>query len=341
MTSQQTTTSVAARLPFLQAKRKRIYIGLLAVLFILLMLDYVPGMQACGAWVTPPVALFAGLAFALLYGQAYPKFNKKMSKYLLQYSVVGLGFGMNLQASLASGKEGMEFTIISVVGTLVIGWFIGRKFLKVDRNTSYLVSSGTAICGGSAIAAVGPVIKANDGEMSVALGTIFILNAVALFVFPVIGHALGMSQHEFGTWAAIAIHDTSSVVGAGAAYGEEALEVATTIKLTRALWIIPMAIATSFIFKSKGQRISIPWFIFFFILAMVFNTYVLGTTPVGQSIGAGINDFARKMLTVTLFFIGASLSRDVLKSVGIKPLVQGVLLWVVISVATLAYIYWF
>ena len=341
MTSQQTTTSVAARLPFLQAKRKRIYIGLLAVLFILLMLDYVPGMQACGAWVTPPVALFAGLVFALLCGQAHPKFNKKMSKYLLQYSVVGLGFGMNLQASLASGKEGMEFTIISVVGTLVIGWFIGRKFLKVDRNTSYLVSSGTAICGGSAIAAVGPVIKANDGEMSVALGTIFILNAVALFVFPVIGHALGMSQHEFGTWAAIAIHDTSSVVGAGAAYGEEALEVATTIKLTRALWIIPMAIATSFIFKSKGQRISIPWFIFFFILAMVFNTYVLGTTPVGQAIGAGINDFARKMLTVTLFFIGASLSRDVLKSVGIKPLVQGVLLWVVISVATLAYIYWF
>ena len=341
MTSQQTTTSVAARLPFLQAKRKRIYTGLLAVLFILLMLDYVPGMQACGAWVTPPVALFAGLAFALLCGQAHPKFNKKMSKYLLQYSVVGLGFGMNLQASLASGKEGMEFTIISVVGTLVIGWFIGRKFLKVDRNTSYLVSSGTAICGGSAIAAVGPVIKANDGEMSVALGTIFILNAVALFVFPVIGHALGMSQHEFGTWAAIAIHDTSSVVGAGAAYGEEALEVATTIKLTRALWIIPMAIATSFIFKSKGQRISIPWFIFFFILAMVFNTYVLGTTPVGQAIGAGINDFARKMLTVTLFFIGASLSRDVLKSVGVKPLVQGVLLWVVISMATLAYIYWF
>ena len=341
MTSQQTTTSVAARLPFLQAKRKRIYIGLLAVLFILLMLDYVPGMQACGAWVTPPVALFAGLVFALLCGQAHPKFNKKMSKYLLQYSVVGLGFGMNLQASLASGKEGMEFTIISVVGTLVIGWFIGRKFLKVDRNTSYLVSSGTAICGGSAIAAVGPVIKANDGEMSVALGTIFILNAVALFVFPVIGHALGMSQHEFGTWAAIAIHDTSSVVGAGAAYGEEALEVATTIKLTRALWIIPMAIATSFIFKSKGRRISIPWFIFFFILAMVFNTYVLGTTPVGQAIGAGINDFARKMLTVTLFFIGASLSRDVLKSVGVKPLVQGVLLWVVISVATLAYIYWF
>ena len=290
--------------------------------------------------VTPPVALFLGLSFALLCGQAHPKFNKKISKYLLQYSVVGLGFGMNLQASLASGKEGMEFTVISVVGTLLIGWVIGRKFLKVDRDTSYLISSGTAICGGSAIAAVGPVLRAKDSEMSVALGTIFILNAIALFIFPVIGHALNMSQHEFGTWAAIAIHDTSSVVGAGAAYGEEALRVATTIKLTRALWIIPLAIATSFIFKSKGQKISIPWFIFFFVLAMIVNTYVLNLSETGALIGAGINSIARKALTITLFFIGASLSRDVLKAVGIKPLVQGILLWVVISVSTLAYIYW-
>ncbi len=297
-------------------------------------------MHAYSAWVTPPVALFLGLAFALLCGQAHPKFNKKISKYLLQYSVVGLGFGMNLQASLASGKEGMEFTVISVVGTLLIGWVIGRKFLKVDRDTSYLISSGTAICGGSAIAAVGPVLKAKDSEMSVALGTIFILNAIALFIFPVIGHALNMSQHEFGTWAAIAIHDTSSVVGAGAAYGEEALRVATTIKLTRALWIIPLAIATSFIFKSKGQKISIPWFIFFFVLAMIVNTYVLNLSETGALIGAGINSIARKTLTITLFFIGASLSRDVLKAVGIKPLVQGILLWVVISVSTLAYIYW-
>lgn len=309
------------------------------MLFVCLMLDYVPGVASYVSWVTPPVALFLGLAFALLCGQAHPKFNKKMSKYLLQYSVVGLGFGMNLHASLASGKEGMEFTILSVIGTLVIGWFIGRKCLKVDRNTSYLISSGTAICGGSAIAAVGPVLKAKDEEMSVALGTIFILNAIALFIFPVIGHALNMGQHEFGTWAAIAIHDTSSVVGAGAAYGEEALQVATTIKLTRALWIIPLAIATSFIFKSKGKKISIPWFIFFFVLAMVFNTYVLDRTETGVMVGNFINDFARKMLTITLFFIGASLSRDVLKAVGLKPLVQGVLLWVVISVATLAYIY--
>ena len=328
------TLAKSINMSFLQNNNKIIYVS------FFLFLDYIPGMHAYSAWVTPPVALFLGLSFALLCGQAHPKFNKKISKYLLQYSVVGLGFGMNLQASLASGKEGMEFTVISVVGTLLIGWVIGRKFLKVDRDTSYLISSGTAICGGSAIAAVGPVLRAKDSEMSVALGTIFILNAIALFIFPVIGHALNMSQHEFGTWAAIAIHDTSSVVGAGAAYGEEALRVATTIKLTRALWIIPLAIATSFIFKSKGQKISIPWFIFFFVLAMIVNTYVLNLSETGALIGAGINSIARKALTITLFFIGASLSRDVLKAVGIKPLVQGILLWVVISVSTLAYIYW-
>ena len=326
------TLAKSINMSFLQNNNKIIYVSLLVILSFFLFLDYIPGMHAYSAWVTPPVAL--------LCGQAHPKFNKKISKYLLQYSVVGLGFGMNLQASLASGKEGMEFTVISVVGTLLIGWVIGRKFLKVDRDTSYLISSGTAICGGSAIAAVGPVLKAKDSEMSVALGTIFILNAIALFIFPVIGHALNMSQHEFGTWAAIAIHDTSSVVGAGAAYGEEALRVATTIKLTRALWIIPLAIATSFIFKSKGQKISIPWFIFFFVLAMIVNTYVLNLSETGVLIGAGINSIARKALTITLFFIGASLSRDVLKAVGIKPLVQGILLWVVISVSTLAYIYW-
>ena len=322
----------------LKANNKFVYVTLLSILTFFLLLDYIPGMHALSAWVTPPLALFLGLAFALICGQAHPKFNKKTSKYLLQYSVVGLGFGMNLDSALASGKEGMEFTIISVIGTLLIGWFIGRKVLKLDRNTSYLISSGTAICGGSAIAAVGPVVKANDSEMSVALATIFILNAIALFIFPVIGHALGMSQHEFGTWAAIAIHDTSSVVGAGAAYGEEALKVATTIKLTRALWIIPMAFATSFIFKSKGQKISIPWFIFFFVLAMIVNTYLLGSVP---ELGSAINGLARKTLTITMFFIGATLSMDVVRSVGLKPLIQGILLWVVISCSTLAYIYWF
>lgn len=323
-----------------QKHNRTIYAALVALLLLLLLLDYIPGMHTLSSWVTPPVALFLGLAFALTCGQAFPVFNKKASKYLLQYAVVGLGFGMNLHASLASGKEGMEFTVLSVAGTLLIGWFIGRKCMKINRNTSYLISSGTAICGGSAIAAVGPVLKAKDSEMSVALGTIFILNAIALFLFPAVGHALGMSQEDFGTWAAIAIHDTSSVVGAGAAYGEEALRIATTIKLTRALWIIPVALITSFIFKSKGQRISIPWFIFFFILAMLLNTYLLGSSETGIAIGNAINGFARKILTITLFFIGASLSRDVLKSVGARPLLQGILLWAAISFSTLAYIYW-
>ena len=322
---------------FLKANNKSIYIGVLSVLTVCLLLGYVPGMSGFSSWVTPPVALFLGLTFALLCGQAYPKFNKKVSKKLLQYSVVGLGFGMNLHASLASGKEGMMFTIISVIGTMLIGMFIGWKVLKVNRDTSYLISSGTAICGGSAIAAVGPVIKAKDSDMSVALATIFVLNAIALFIFPVLGGWLELSQQEFGTWAAIAIHDTSSVVGAGAAYGEEALQVATTIKLTRALWIIPLALVTSVIFKNGGKKINIPWFIFWFIVAILLNTYVLDTVPeVGQAI-AGI---ARKGLIITMFFIGASLSTDVLKAVGVKPLIQGVMLWVIISVSSLAYILW-
>lgn len=322
---------------FLKANNKFVYIGVLSVLTVCLLLGYVPGMSVFSSWVTPPVALFLGLTFALLCGQAYPKFNKKVSKKLLQYSVVGLGFGMNLHASLASGKEGMMFTIISVIGTMLIGMFIGWKVLKVNRDTSYLISSGTAICGGSAIAAVGPVIKAKDSDMSVALATIFVLNAIALFIFPVLGGWLELSQQEFGAWAAIAIHDTSSVVGAGAAYGEEALQVATTIKLTRALWIIPLALVTSIIFKNGGKKINIPWFIFWFIVAILLNTYVLDTVPeVGQAI-AGI---ARKGLIITMFFIGASLSTDVLKAVGVKPLIQGVMLWVIISVSSLAYILW-
>ena len=320
---------------FLKTNNKTIYSGILVILVVCLLLDYVPGMSFFSSWVTPPVALFLGLVFALLCGQAYPKFNKKVSKKLLQYSVVGLGFGMNLHASLASGKEGMMFTIISVIGTMIIGMFIGRKMLKVNRDTSYLISSGTAICGGSAIAAVGPVIKAKDSDMSVALATIFVLNAIALFIFPVLGGWLGLTQQEFGTWAAIAIHDTSSVVGAGAAYGEEALQVATTIKLTRALWIIPLALATSVIFKNGGKKISIPWFILWFIVAVLLNTYVLDSV---LEVGKAISGLARKGLVITMFFIGASLSTDVLKAVGVKPLLQGVLLWLVISIGSLAYI---
>ena len=312
-----------------------IYIALLSIITLCLLCDYIPALRFLSTWVTPPVVLFIGLVYALLCGQAYPTFNKNVSKKFLQYSVIGLGFGMNLQASLASGKDGMLFTIVSVIGTLLIGMFIGCKVLKLNQNTSYLISSGTAICGGSAIAAVGPIIKAKDTDMSMALATVFILNAIGLFLFPILGHWLGLSQQEFGTWAAIAIHDTSSVVGAGAAYGEEALQVATTIKLTRALWIIPLALVTSVIFRSEGKKINIPWFILFFILAMLINTYFLADYP---EIGKFIAGIARKGLIITMFFIGASLSVDVIKSVGIRPLLQGVLLWIIISAASLAYI---
>lgn len=322
-------------LTFLRKYNRPIYIALLSTLTLCLLCDYIPALRFLAAWVTPPVVLFIGLVYALLCGQAYPTFNKNISKKLLQYSVIGLGFGMNLQASLASGKEGMFFTIISVIGTLLIGMFIGCKILKLNRNTSYLISSGTAICGGSAIAAVGPIIKAKDTDMSMALATVFILNAIGLFLFPILGHWLGLSQQEFGTWAAIAIHDTSSVVGAGAAYGEEALQVATTIKLTRALWIIPLALVTSIIFRSEGKKISIPWFILFFIVAMLINTYLLADY---SEIGKFIAGIARKGLIITMFFIGASLSIDVIKSVGIRPLLQGILLWIIISAASLAYI---
>lgn len=320
---------------FLRTNNKPIYITLISILTLCLLCDYILGMEIVSSWVTPPVALFLGLVYALTCGQAYPTFNKNVSKKLLQYSVVGLGFGMNLHASLASGKEGMLFTIISVFGTLLIGMLIGCKLMKINRNTAYLISSGTAICGGSAIAAVGPIIQAKDTDMTMALATIFILNAIALFLFPTMGHWLGMTQQEFGMWAAISIHDTSSVVGAAAAYGEEALQVATTIKLTRALWIIPLALLTIVIFRSEGKKISIPWFIFFFIGAMLINTYLFTDIP---QIGQLIYGIARKGLIITMFFIGASLSIDTIKSVGIRPLLLGILLWLVISAGSLAYI---
>lgn len=305
------------------------------ILFIaLLLITFLPQ-------VTPAIALFMGLALALISGQAYPKLTKKTSKYLLQASVVGLGFGMNLHESLASGKEGMLFTIVSVVVVMVIGFFVG-KWLRVDRKTAYLISSGTAICGGSAIAAVAPVVKADDNQMSVSLGTIFVLNAIALFIFPPIGHWLGMTQEQFGEWAAIAIHDTSSVVGAGEAFDRsyfpdaegKALQIATLIKCTRALWIIPLALVTTLIFKEKNSKIYIPWFIFLFVLAMVANTYIALPTQVTGSIVW----LAKKGLTITLFLIGSGLSVDVLRSVGIKPMIQGILLWIVIALLSLAVI---
>jgi uncharacterized integral membrane protein (TIGR00698 family) len=221
------------------------------------------------------------------------------------------------------------FTIISVIGVMTIGGLIGY-WLHLNRKTSYLIASGTAICGGSAIAAVGPVLKANDQEMAVSLGVIFILNAIALFIFPPIGQFFDMTQEQFGTWAAIAIHDTSSVVGAGEAYGPQALQLATLIKLTRALWIIPLALFTMLIFRDKSSKISIPWFIFLFIIAMVLNTYCNLPTGLTQALVW----IAKKGLVLTLFLIGASLSITAIKSVGIKPLLLAILLWLIIGISS-------
>jgi uncharacterized integral membrane protein (TIGR00698 family) len=280
--------------------------------------------------VSPPVALLIGFAIAQLIGHPFLHLNHKATSFLLKVSVVGLGFGMNVQSAVHAGKEGILFTVASIIGTLGFGLLLGR-FLKIEKKTSHLISCGTAICGGSAIAAISPLIQAGEKQISVALGTIFILNSIALFVFPYVGHQLHLSQTQFGLWSAIAIHDTSSVVGAANKYGAEALQIATTVKLARALWIIPVALLTTLFFKTGKQKISIPYFIGLFILAMVCNTYF----PVIHPFSARIVDLAKIGLTATLFLIGAGLSRSVLKSVGIKPLLQGVILWVIISVAAL------
>ncbi len=283
-------------------------------------------------WVSPPIALALGLMMALTVGNPYPKETSRMTKILLQASVVLLGFGMNLAEVVKAGKSGILFTIATIFGTLALGFLVGR-LLKVKDKTSNLISSGTAICGGSAIAAVAPVIDADSEEISVSLGTIFILNSIALFTFPLIGHALNLSQNQFGVWAAIAIHDTSSVVGAAAKYGNEALQVATTVKLTRALWIAPVALLFSFFYRNKKAKIAVPYFILFFLLATIIRTYTPATFP--PSIFDSFVMLAKTGLTVTLFLIGASLSREVLKKVGVRPLIQGVLLWIVITVVSL------
>ena len=277
-------------------------------------------------WASPPVALALGLVLAQTLGNPFPSQTKPATAKLLQYSVVGLGFGMNAHAAIQAGRAGILFTVASIFGTLILGYFAGR-WLGLGRHVTHLISCGTAICGGSAIAAVGPVLRAKDEEMSVALGTVFVLNAIALFAFPPIGHALAMTQQQFGLWCAIAIHDTSSVVGAAKGYGDQALQVATTVKLARALWIIPVSIGTAIIFKQKGIKIKIPYFIFGFVAAMLLNTYV----PILHPLGPVLVALAKIGLTVTLFFIGAGLSAKIVRSVGAKPYVLGVLLWVVIS----------
>jgi uncharacterized integral membrane protein (TIGR00698 family) len=299
-------------------------------------------------WITPPVALLLGLAVALFIGNPFLHLNHKATHILLQVSVVGLGFGMNITSAFKAGREGIFFTVASIAGTLTVGLLMGF-FLRIDKKTSLLISGGTAICGGSAIAALSPVIGAEERQVSVALGVIFILNSVALFLFPVVGHLLHLSQAQFGLWSAIAIHDTSSVVGAAGRYGPEALQIATTVKLARALWIIPVSLLAAIVFRPRGggahaqpgghagspvraprAKIGIPWFIGLFVLAILLNTWLpmpLISHTILRASHAG--------LTLTLFLIGSGLSRQVLRSTGVKPLLQGVLLWAMISVVTL------
>ncbi len=296
------------------------------------------GLAASGV-VSAPYALGGGLVFALIFGNPFKKLSQNISKHLLRWAIVGLGFGMNIHAVAEAGLSGIWFTVATILGTLLFGFLIG-KLLKIESNTSILISSGTAICGGSAIAAVGPVINADSKSMSVSLITVFILNAVALFIFPQVGLLLELTQQQFGVWSAVAIHDTSSVVGASSKYGEEALKIATTIKLTRALWIIPLALILAFIKRpkkkegdpvGKKKKISIPWFILFFIVATLITTFI----PQGEEVYKVIKTIAKHGLVLTLFLIGSSLTRDDIKSVGFKPMIQGVILWIIISVSSL------
>lgn len=281
-------------------------------------------------FVEPPLALILGFVVSFFIGHPYIKHNSVAAKYLLQFSVVGLGFGMNLTEAIKVGKEGLIFTVASIFFTLIVGLIIGR-YLKINKSTSTLISGGTAICGGSAIAALAPVINAKDEDISVAMACIFILNALALLIFPVIGHQLNMSQDQFGLWSAIAIHDTSSVIGSAQKYGEEALKIATTVKLERALWIIPVSILLSVLNKGSVKKIKIPYFILGFIGAILLAYYFPQIKPFGE-----IMVFtAKKALNITLFLIASGLSISSIKKVGVKPLVQGVLLWIFISVGSL------
>jgi len=277
-----------------------------------------------------PAALFTGLIFSFLFGNPFSEITKKGTGLLLRASVVGLGFGIHADKALEAGSKGFIFTVVTIAGTLLLGYLIS-KWLRIESKTSHLISCGTAICGGSAIAAVAPVIKAEQNQISVALGTVFILNAVSLFVFPVIGHFFHLSQSQFGIWAAIAIHDTSSVVGASGKYGAEAMQIATTVKLARALWIIPVVFLSAMAFKNREAKVSIPYFILLFLVAMLINSYVPGIAPVSDV----ITFIAKKGIIVTLFLIGSDLSKETLRSVGFKPFFQGILLWVIVSVSSL------
>lgn len=277
--------------------------------------------------VSPPIALFLGIIFVNIFGQVFNA--DKIIKIVLQVSIVGLGFGINLKQALQAGSEGFLFTVFSITLIVVLGIVLGYIF-RIDKIITQLISFGTAICGGSAIAAIAPILKADGKQTSVSLGIIFLLNALALFIFPEIGQYFHLSQNQFGIWSAIAIHDTSSVVGAASKYGHEALQTATTVKLARALWIIPISFMLSFLNKSGG-KVKIPYFIGFFILAILVNSYF----PVIKEVTDYVVDFSKSSLKVALFLIGIGLSFQNLKNIGIKPLLLGIILWTVISVISL------
>ena len=287
---------------------------------------------AASGLVSPPIALAGGLIYGFSFLHPFHVEAKKLSKLLLQASVVGLGFGMDLQQVMQAGRSGFIYTAGSISIALLLGWGLGR-LLQVKQRISYLISCGTAICGGSAIAAIAPITNASQEEIAVALGTVFVLNSIALLTFPAIGTALHMTQSQFGLWSALAIHDISSVVGATAKYGAVALTVGTTVKLARALWIVPLSIGTAMANKSKA-RVQWPWFILFFCLAAVLNTYV----HIFQSAYSVLKHLGGIGLTVTLYLIGTGLSMKTLREVGLRPFLQGILLWILVAVGSLALI---
>src|SRR5271156_5735307 len=297
------------------------------ILFILALVLAFTGL------LSPPIALTIGILFGLCFDHPYAGAVRISARILLQVCVVALGFGMNLHEVLKAGRSGFVYTALGISFALLVGLALG-KALQVRGNSSFLITTGTAICGGSAIAAVGPILRADDEEMAVSLGAVFILNSVALLIFPPIGGALHLSQTQFGLWSALAIHDTSSVVGAAAKYGPTALAVGTTVKLARALWIVPLAIGTAMLKKSKA-KVAWPWFILYFCVAAVLASYVPHYLPQSVGVFSGLNRLGRAALTVVLFLIGTGITRNTLKEVGTRPLVQGVLLWVVVASVSL------
>ncbi|WP_172277682.1 YeiH family protein [Chryseobacterium sp. LAM-KRS1] len=284
-------------------------------------------------WISSPIALALGFLLAVLLGNLFEKYLHRYIHLLLQISIVGLGFGLKLNEALQAGKTGFILTVVSIATVMILGYFLG-KVCKLEKKLSYLVSVGTAICGGSAIAATSPIIKPSTKQISLALAIIFTLNSIALFVYPVIGHALHLSQEQFGLWCAIGIHDTSSVVGAAGKFGDEALKTATTVKLARALWIIPVSLMTMLIFKNKESKIKVPWFIGYFVFAILLNTYI----PLFAHFSQIITTVSKSGLNLTLFLIGSTLSLQTLKTIGFKPLAVAVILWISISTGTLLYI---